>query len=230
MVCCACVRRTGDMFGRHGMRGVLLAKFVPGLSTVMPPLAGMFGVRTGPFILFDGMGSLLYGGCFILIGLLFSNQLEQAGQLMAGLGRGALILTLALVGGYVSFKFLRRQHLLRQLRIARISVEELRQRQEAQEAPLVIDLRAASDLELDPAMIPGALHIAVEDVETRHHEIPRDREVIVYCNCPNEVTSARVALLLHRKGITRVRPLLGGIEAWREKNYPIEMFSAAARS
>jgi membrane protein DedA with SNARE-associated domain len=76
----SCVRRTGDMFGRHGMRGVLLAKFVPGLSTVMPPLAGMFGVRTGPFIFFDGMGSLLYGGCFILIGMLFSNQLEQIGR------------------------------------------------------------------------------------------------------------------------------------------------------
>lgn len=71
------------------------------------------------------------------------------------------------------------------------------------------------------------MHIAVEEVETRHHEIPRDREVIVYCNCPNEVTSARVALLLHRKGITRVRPWLGGIEAWRERNYPTEMFPAA---
>jgi rhodanese-related sulfurtransferase len=62
----------------------------------------------------------------------------------------------------------------------------------------------------------------MEEVERRQQEIPRDRDIILYCSCPNEVTSARVALLLHRKGILRVRPLLGGIEAWRERNYPTE--------
>ena len=82
-------------------------------------------------------------------------------------------------------------------------------------------MRPAAELDLDPSLIPGAIHLAGEEVEHRNHEIPRDREVVVYCSCPNEVSSARVALLLHRKGITRVRPLLGGIDAWRDQNYPL---------
>jgi rhodanese-related sulfurtransferase len=64
--------------------------------------------------------------------------------------------------------------------------------------------------------------MAVEDLERRHHEIPRDRDVILYCACPNEVTAARMALLLKRNGITKVRPLAGGVEAWRARNFPLE--------
>jgi rhodanese-related sulfurtransferase len=62
----------------------------------------------------------------------------------------------------------------------------------------------------------------MDEVGLRHLEIPRDRDIILYCDCPNEVSSARVALMLRRQGISRVRPLLGGIDAWRERNYPTE--------
>ena len=123
---------------------------------------------------------------------------------------------------YIGFKYWQRQRILRELRMARITAAELRRKQDAGEEVVIIDLRPGAELDLDPSLIPGAIHLAMEEVEHRHHEIPRDREVIVYCSCPNEVCSARVALLLHRKGITRVRPLLGGIDAWRELNYPLE--------
>jgi rhodanese-related sulfurtransferase len=72
-------------------------------------------------------------------------------------------------------------------------------------------------------MIRGARHTTVDEMERREREIPRDRDIILYCSCPNEVSSARLALQLRRKGITRVRPLLGGIDAWRERNYPTEL-------
>ncbi|MEI9863945.1 MAG: thiosulfate sulfurtransferase GlpE [Limisphaerales bacterium] len=106
--------------------------------------------------------------------------------------------------------------------MAKITVDELHQKQEAGEKPIILDLRSQLELEQDSSLIRGAMHMTMEEVQLRHREIPRDRDIILYCSCPNEVSSARVALQLHRKGITRVRPLLGGIDAWRERNYPTE--------
>jgi rhodanese-related sulfurtransferase len=87
---------------------------------------------------------------------------------------------------------------------------------------MILDLRSRLELDRDPSLIRGALHMTLDDVRLRHQEIPRDRDIILYCSCPNEVTSARAALLLQRQGILRVRPLLGGIDAWRDRNYPLE--------
>jgi membrane protein DedA with SNARE-associated domain/rhodanese-related sulfurtransferase len=218
----SCVRRTQNLYTRYGLRGVVVAKFVPGLSTVAPPLAGMAGAKAGRFLLADGAGSVLYGGCFILLGYLFSNQIQRIAAALAGIGGSAVGLVLGLGTIYIGFKYYQRQRILRELRTARITVPELRRKQEAGENLVIIDLRPSEELTLDPSLIPGAIHLRVDEVENRHHEIPRDRDVIVYCSCPNEVSSARVALLLQRKGITRVRPLLGGIDAWRELHYPVE--------
>ncbi|MGO8928770.1 MAG: rhodanese-like domain-containing protein [Limisphaerales bacterium] len=218
----SCVRRTQNMYSRYGLRGVVVAKFVPALSTVVPPLAGMSGVTVGRFLLADGLGSLLYGGGFISLGYLFSNQIQQIAAALASIGGGLLSLVVGLGVIYIGFKYWQRQRILRELRMARITVTELRQKQDAGEELVVIDLRPSVELDLDPYLIPGSVHLAVDEVEHRHHEIPRDREVVVYCSCPNEESSARVALLLHRRGITRVRPLLGGLDAWRDHNYPLE--------
>jgi len=217
----SCVRRTQNVFTKYGLRGLLVAKFVPGLSTVAPPLAGMSGIRISQFLLFDGGGSLLYGGCFMLLGYFFSTQIQQIARALAGVGGSALGLIVALITGYIGFKYWQRHRLLRELRMARVTVDELRQKQEAGEDVVILDLRSSAALKEDPSVIQGAIHLNLEDIEKRSQEIPRDRDVVVYCSCPNEVTSARVALLLHRKGFTRVRPLLGGIDAWREQNYPM---------
>ncbi len=219
----SCVRRTQNLFTRYGPRGLLLAKFVPGLNTVAPPLAGMSGMDVGRFLVVDGVGSLFYGGCFIYLGYFFSNQIQEIAAALAGIGGSAVSLVAVVVVGYIAFKYWQRQRLLRELRMARITADELRRKQEAGEEVIILDLRSGAELENDPSLIHGALHIAVEEVEKRHHEIPHDRDVIVYCSCPNEITSARVAMLLQRKGFTRVRPLLGGIDAWRKLNYPMQL-------
>jgi rhodanese-related sulfurtransferase len=91
---------------------------------------------------------------------------------------------------------------------------------------MIVDLRQPLEVEADPYTIPGSLRIAVEDLEHRHHEIPRDRDVILYCACPNEVTAARMALLLKRNGVRRVRPLVGGVDGWRQRNFPLEDLGA----
>ena len=106
--------------------------------------------------------------------------------------------------------------------MARISPKELKQLMDDGRQPVVVDLRGTLDHVADPYTIPGTLRISAEELEQRHHVIPRDRDVIVFCACPNEATAARMALMLKRKGITRVRPLTGGIDAWRALDYPLE--------
>src|SRR6266705_3220989 len=219
----SCVRRTQDLFTRYGMRGVVAAKFIPGLSTLVPPLAGNSGVGAPRFIFFDGLGSLLYSAFFIVLGVLFSHQLEQVIVALASLGRSALGLVVGLVALYIGYKYYQRQRLLKELRMARITVDELHQKLETGEHPIILDLRSHAELERDPALIRGARHMTMEEVKARQNELPRDRDIILYCSCPNEVSSARMALLLHRNGILRVRPLLGGIDAWRDRNYPTEL-------
>jgi len=222
----SCVRRTQNIFVRYGMRGLVVAKFIPGLSTLAPPLAGSSGVGIPRFLFFDGLGSLLYVGSFILVGVFFSHQLEQVMAAFASLGSGALALVAGLIALYLGYKYFQRQRLLRELRMARITVDELLKKQEAGENVMILDLRSTAAVEEDPALIRGALHMNMDEVERRMQEIPHDRDIILYCSCPNEVSSARVALLLQRKGFSRVRPLLGGIDAWRERNYPTELRAA----
>jgi len=218
----SCVRRTQDVLTKYGMPGLIAAKFVPGLSTLLPPLAGSSGVAFSRFLFFDAISSVLYCGGFMLLGFLFSDQVDQILAAFASLGSSALTVAVTLLAAWIAYKYWQRQRLLRELRVTRITVDELHQQQEAGGNPLVLDLRPASELQDDPYLIPGALHIDIDDVERRQHEIPRDRDVILYCSCPNEAGSAKLAMLLRRNGLTRVRPLLGGIDAWRQRNYPVE--------
>jgi len=218
----SCVRRTGNMFTRYGLRSLLVAKFLPGfLSTVAPPLAGMSKMSFSRFLFFDGLGSLLYAICFVMLGYCFTNQIQQITDAMASIGGKALGLLAVLLGGYIGIKFWQRQRILRELRMARITVSDLRKKQEAGEDLTILDLRSRAALEEDPAIIPGAIHTTLDDIQRGNYQLPRDKEVIVYCSCPNEATAARVALLLQKSGFKNVRPLLGGIDAWREQKYPV---------
>jgi membrane protein DedA with SNARE-associated domain/rhodanese-related sulfurtransferase len=218
----SCVRRTQDIFARYGMRGVIASKFIPGLSTLAPPMAGSSGIGVARFFLFDGLGSLLYVGCFALGGVLFSRQLEQVLKALANLGSGALAVVIGLAALYIGYKYYQRRRLLIELRMARITADELHRKLETGESVVVLDLRPNTELEQEPLLIRGALHMTLDELQLRHQEIPRDRDVVLYCSCPNEESSARAALLLRRNGIVRVHPLLGGFDAWRERNYPTE--------
>src|SRR5262249_53574526 len=178
----SCVRRAQNVFTRYGLRGVALAKFVPGMSTVAPPLAGMAGVRLRQFLLFDGFGALLYGGSLLCLGYLFSNQIEQIAAAIGHIGGGALSLLAGLAALYAGYKYWQRRTLLRELRTARITVEELRQKLDAGENPVILDLRSKAELELDPSVIQGAVHVVLDEIEARRHEFPHDRDIIVYCS------------------------------------------------
>ena len=221
----SCVRSTANVFHRYGWRGILIAKFVPGMSTVTPPLAGLSGLSSRRFLIFDGLGSLLYCGVFLLLGALFSNQIARIVAVFEHFGWGALRVILVLLALYIAFKFWHRQSLLRELRMAKITVSELRQLLDADAKPCILDLRSAMELKKNPVVILGALHLDLDELEKRQHEFPRDREIITYCDCPNEITSAKSALRLRKRGFTRVRPLLGGFAAWCEANHPLSAWT-----
>ncbi|HUA66808.1 MAG TPA: DedA family protein/thiosulfate sulfurtransferase GlpE [Alphaproteobacteria bacterium] len=220
-----CVRKTVNVFTRYGWRGIIVAKFVPGMSTVTPPLAGMAGVSAGRFLIFDGLGSILYSSAFILLGYVFSDQITQIAAGLNHYGGGFLTFVVIVVALYMIYKFWDRQRILRELRTAKITPAELGKMLDAGENPLILDVRSVLELEEDPAIIRGAVHVAMEDLEVKNQELSRDREIVIYCDCPNEASSAKTALLLRRKGFTRVRPLLGGIDAWRKANYPMDVWA-----
>lgn len=218
----SCVRDTENLFQRYGPRGLLLAKFIPGFNTVAPPLAGIVGMPVATFALYDVAGTLIWAAVSAGVGALFSNQLEQLATLLDQAGGLMLVVVLIGLAGFLGYKIYHRQKFLRYLRMAKISVEELKARLDAGEAISVVDVRHPLALDLDPETIPGAINFTMEEIDYRHHEIPRDRDIVLYCTCPNEVSSARTAFLLKKKGIHRVRPLEGGLDAWRERQYPVE--------
>jgi membrane protein DedA with SNARE-associated domain/rhodanese-related sulfurtransferase len=221
----SCVRRTVNVFTRYGWRGIVVAKFVPGMGTIIPPLAGMAKMTSGRFLLVDGAGSLLYCGAFILLGYLFSSQITEIGAALSRIGGSLLTVIIVLIVLYVAYKYWERRRLLQKMRMAKITVDELGQMLDAGQNPFILDMRSVIELEQDPAIIRGAIHVAMDELDTRPKEFPRDREIIVYCDCPNEESSAKTALILHQRGFEHVRPLLGGIEAWRQGKHPMGVWT-----
>ena len=218
----SCVRRTENFFTRHGVRSLVLAKFIPGLSTLAPALAGLFRISMQRFLLYNGLGAVLWTLAFIIPGYLLSDQIERLAEVAERLGIWLAFFFGAGIATYLVYKFVHRQLVLRELRIARITAEELKRMMDNGHELMVVDLRGKLDQEADPYTIRGALRMTAEELEQRHHEIPRHQDVILFCACPNEATAAKMALMLRSKGITRVRPLAGGIDAWREKDFPLE--------
>ena len=107
------------------------------------------------------------------------------------------------------------------MRIDRITPEELKRKLDAGEEVVIVDLRGSLDFEAEPAMIPGAVHLDYADLEEVSDELAKAAEVVLYCNCPNEVTSAKMALMLRRKGVQKIRPLQNGLTGWRDLGYPV---------
>ena len=217
----SCVRRTQVRFGKSGARVLLIAKFIPGLNAMAAPLSGIIRMGWQRFVLFDAFGALLWSSTFMITGYVFSGELERIAARAAYLGEWLLVLVLAAFAGYIGWKYYNRRRFLRGLKIARITPEELKEKIDSGEDVVIVDLRHALDFEAQPETIPGALHMDAAELEEAHEVIPRDREIVLFCACPNEVTAARLALLLRRRGITRIRPLAGGYEGWRSRGYPL---------
>ena len=177
----SCVRRTENVFAQRGARSLLFAKFIPGLSTVAPPLAGLLRMRLWRFFTWDAAGALLWAGAYAGIGFVFSAELDRVAVHLQRLGSGLLVLLVGGLAAYLGFKYYQRQRFIRALRIARITPEQLKQKLDAGEDVVVVDLRHSVEFKADNAKIPGAIHLDPEKIEQCHLEIPRDRDLVLYC-------------------------------------------------
>ena len=221
-----CVHRTEGYFQRRGAVTLLFAKFVPGLGTVAAPIAGQTGMRYGRFLLFDLVGSTVWALVYLLAGFFFGDLAKRSRPFFAILGHFAVAIFVLMVLGLMFQRLWKQRRFLASVRALRLEPKELLKMIETAErqgniAPYIVDLRHPLDYLPDPRVLPGAVRVSPSELTTHQAEIPRDRDVILYCTCPSEETSAKVALQLHRLGINRVRPLRGGFEGWRDLGYPL---------
>jgi membrane protein DedA with SNARE-associated domain/rhodanese-related sulfurtransferase len=217
-----CVRRTEDTFERLGLWTLLPAKFVPGLNAAAVPMAGMMKTPFVRFLAVDIPSVVLWSSAYVLAGYAFSQQIERIIIYLSRLGAlvGALIAVAVAI--YVGYKIDHRRRFLKTLAGSRITAEQLKAKMDAKEKILILDLRNRLDRNTDPVRIPGAFHVLPQHLEFQPQDLAGAEEIVLYCTCPNEATSARAATHLRRKGVLLARPLLGGLDAWKEQGLPLE--------
>jgi membrane protein DedA with SNARE-associated domain/rhodanese-related sulfurtransferase len=221
-----CVSDTQASFERWGSKVLIVAKFIPGLGLVAPPLAGATRMGAMRFLAYSLLAASLWAGAGILLGLLLRAQIAQLLPMLASLGGLTLVLALALLLAYILYKWWERYRFYRALNVARIDVEELHAQLRTASPPVVLDVRSQSARTFESQRIPGALHVPVQAVNEHAASLPRDRDIILYCNCPNEASAALAAKVLMTHGFRRVRPLRGGLDAWIAAGYQIEQVAA----
>jgi membrane protein DedA with SNARE-associated domain/rhodanese-related sulfurtransferase len=218
----SCVSQTQTRFERWGVNSLIIAKFVPGLAIIAPPMAGALRIGWLRFVVLSTCGAVLWVGSGLLAGVLFKSQVERLVRHLAEFGGMAGAGVAIVLAAYIGYKWWERRRFYQMLRMARISVADLYDLIQAGASPVIIDVRSVTARELEPRWIPGALHVPLQDVAHQLKDLPRDRDIILYCTCPSEASAARVAKVLMNHGFRRVRPLHGGLDAWVAAGYAVE--------
>ena len=226
-----CVRKTENYFTKRGPQALLLAKFVPGLGTVAAPIAGQTGMPYRQFLAYDMAGALLWAVAVCVAGRFFGEVVIRQPQALSWVGHFALVLFVLAVIALLAHRVWKQRAFLREVNTARVSPEELKAMLDSGERVFIVDLRHPLDYLPDPRVLPGALRISPDALMERSGEIPRDRDIVLYCTCPSEATAAKTAMKLRQAGVRRVRPLLDGFDGWKGLGFPLEDYpedSAAA--
>jgi len=218
----SCVSETERWFGRFGTRVLVIAKFVPGLGLVSTAMAGVVRASLDGFFLYDIVGNLLWATTAVSIGILFHDAVGDILLALAQRGYWGVALVAVAIIAFIAIKLIKRRALIRELRQARISVAELKELVDRGPLPVIIDALAPASRQRE-GMIPGAIPVETLRLESDPAALPLDAEVIVYCACPNEASAARIAQQLIRMGCVRVRPLTGGIFAWKDAGFDVDM-------
>ena len=214
----SCVADTEHMFARFGTRVLLIAKFVPGLGAVATAMSGVVSASLLSFLVYDGIGATIWASTGVVIGAVFHDAIDDVFRELSALGRAGGLFVLAALIAFLGLKAWRRHQFFRQLRMDRISVQELFHLREGGSAVLVVDARPSATRQRD-GVIPGA--IAIEALLQNTDPRIKGGAAVVYCACPNEATAARVARKLVNLGFHPVRPLTGGIHAWQDAGFQV---------
>lgn len=215
-----CVAQSQSLFLKFGPPALLICKFVPGFASISSALAGSTGTKLIVFLIMDGLGAAFWAGSALWLGSLFSNAIDELMSILVEMGKWGMSLVLLALFVFIASKWWERQRFLKDLRMARISVEELNVLLTKGETPIILDTRAPHLVE--DGWIPGAQFITLETLDELIFTTQDNEPVILYCSCPNEVTAAKIAKALMARGYYNVRPLAGGIDAWRAAGYNIE--------
>jgi len=216
-----CVRQTENIFERFGPTSMLVAKFVPGFASVATAMAGAVRLRYALFVAFDAIGAALWVSVGVGLGYLFRNAIDDAMNTLKALGQYGLMLVVAGFIAWVLIKAWRRWMFVRQLRMDRVSVDELRELIDDHKINAIVDVRSPIT-QAATGRIPGARAIDMQKITESFKGVPVDGEVVVYCACPNEATAVKVAQSLAKLGYKRIRPLHGGIDAWIAAGLAVE--------
>ncbi|RYF06312.1 MAG: sulfurtransferase [Deltaproteobacteria bacterium] len=217
----ACMRRTQDIFSRMGPFSLVAVRFIPGLDTMAQPLAGLSGMPPLRYLSLNLVGALLWAGSFLGLGYFFGLAVLHD-LVVRALHLGVLVVPYiaALLAAYLGYKLVQRWRVLLDVKMERITVDELKARMDGGVAPVVVDLRTGLEARLSPRTIPGAVRLGRKGLDAHLAKVDREREIVLFCNCPHEIYAARMALSLARQGRTKVRPLEGGLHAWTGRRYP----------
>jgi len=177
----SCVRQTEGLFDTWGLTSLLFAKFVPGYSTVAPPLAGAAGATLPRFLAFTSAGTLIWAGTALGLGLVFHGTIDGVLAFLANLGSGAIVLLGGALALYIGLKWAQRRRFYRFLRMARIRVHDLRKLMDEGQAPLIVDVRSNNARMRDARRIPGAIVVDILELDEKIGHLPTDREIVLYC-------------------------------------------------
>jgi membrane protein DedA with SNARE-associated domain len=178
----SCVSNIQTVFRKFGALALLFSKFVPGLNTAAAPMAGLTRMPLAKFLAADAGGAIAWSGSALAIGYLFRDQLEDAAEHAGRMGSWLVLVLMILLAAYIAWKYYQRQRFIRELRIDRVTPEELLTMIESGEDLAVVDLRRALEVEHDNTKLPGAIWIDLDELEEREQEIPREKDVILYCS------------------------------------------------
>lgn len=213
----SCIQRSADSFYRHGRVLLLFAKFVPGINTMAPPLAGSMNMRLRQFLGLDFIGASLYVGAYLSMGFLFSGAIEPITRGYHTFSRVLSFLLIAVVLGYVGV-LARSWRKTRGLR----SVPFVSPAEAARAAGAVIyDVRSHGYYDLKATRVKGSQRLDPNALHRPENDIAPAGPVYLYCTCIREATSSRVAQLLLEKGVD-VAVIKGGLGAWKKAGLPLE--------
>jgi membrane protein DedA with SNARE-associated domain/rhodanese-related sulfurtransferase len=226
-----CSVRARRFFARWGLPGLAFAKFVPGLDGLMPPMAGALNLSSVLFLVFDAVGALLWSAAYCLIGYVFADRLDIVAAALNRIS-GVLLIFLGAVLCYLLWRAWELLRVMRQLRLRVVSPKLLYQKLQAGKKVAVLDLLEVEGHEDTTTIpgLPGAARISPAPLRSSAKvQIPPDVQIVLYCSSPSQLTSARTALALRRKGISNVWVLQGGLKAWRELGLPVTTDLSSAK-
>jgi membrane protein DedA with SNARE-associated domain/rhodanese-related sulfurtransferase len=218
----AASQRAHEVFRRWGLRVLLVAKFIPGLDGVSPPLAGAEGTPIASFLLFDACGALLWSSVYVALGYGFADRLSLAMTQLERFGTAIVLVIVLPLALYVVWRAIVLIRMIGKLRFRRISSALLSSKLLDGDRVAVIDLASFEGEERQREGIPGAVRADPVRLSSYHKlKVPDDVEVVLYCSSRNAITSARVAVELQRKGVTNIWVLEGGFASWKAGGYSV---------